>query len=126
MTIPARHTLTFLLLAASVLQCVPASGTEFLRITSDDENGPLALQAAIATYRPINGRGAMISVDLVAALHVAEPSYYAELNRRFASYDSVLYELIASQGTSVPVGGLENPGQGQGLVFQGTAHTDSS
>jgi hypothetical protein len=37
-----------------------------------------------------------LRVDLVAAVHLADPAYYAELNRRFRQYDAVLYELVAA------------------------------
>ena len=45
------------------------------------------------------------AVDLVAAVHVAEGSYYRQLNREFRKYDAVLYELVAPEGTKVPKGG---------------------
>ena len=41
------------------------------------------------------------SVDLVSAIHIGEPEYYAELNDRFRDYDTLLYELVAPQGTIV-------------------------
>ena len=89
--------------------CTSASAGEsaFLRIAQDEHGEPIALQASIVTYRPASSRDEMISVDLVSALHIADLSYYAELNRRFASYDSVLYELIAPAGTVIPAGGPE-------------------
>ncbi len=33
-------------------------------------------------------------LDLVAAVHLAEPTYYQALNKRFQGYQAVLYELI--------------------------------
>lgn len=33
-------------------------------------------------------------VDLLGAIHLGEASYYEELNRRFAEYDSLLYEAV--------------------------------
>ena len=33
-------------------------------------------------------------VDLVGVVHIADASYYQELNRRFDAYDSVLFELV--------------------------------
>ena len=41
---------------------------------------------------PVQGQ---LRVDLIAAVHVADREYYERLNRIFAGYDSVLYELIA-------------------------------
>ena len=49
-------------------------------------------------------QGQPISVDLVAAVHVADAAYYDQLNRRFEKYDAVLYELVAPEGTVVPRG----------------------
>ncbi len=36
-------------------------------------------------------------VDLVSAVHVADASYYADLQSRLESYDRVLYELVADK-----------------------------
>ena len=33
-------------------------------------------------------------VDLIGVVHIADAAYYQELNRRFAAYDSVLFELV--------------------------------
>lgn len=54
------------------------------------------LDVAIARYVD-RERG--VEVDLVSAVHVGEPGYYAEITRRFAAYDAVLYELVAPEGT---------------------------
>ena len=71
-----------------------ASDTTFARVATDDNDEPRALQLAITTYTPTNAeRG--ISVDLVGAIHIGDPSYYAELNERFEDYDVLLYELVA-------------------------------
>jgi len=48
------------------------------------------VDTAITTYRSPGG----VTVALVAALHIADPSYYKLLNRRFEEYDTVLYEMI--------------------------------
>jgi len=81
--------------------------TRFLRLTR--ENGALkALEVAIVHCVPKNGGQKAPTVDLVAAVHVAEPDYYAELNKRFAKYETVLYELVAPEGTRVV------PGRGKG------------
>ena len=44
----------------------------------------------------------------MAAVHVADKSYYQELNKRFAGYDVVLYELVAPKGTRIPKGGRKD------------------
>ncbi len=45
-----------------------------------------------------------LRVDLVSVIHIAEQSYYEELNKRLRRYDVVLYELVAPEGTRVTPG----------------------
>ena len=71
--------------------------------TADDR--PLALEAAIVHCVPADRSKTGPTVDLVAAVHVADKKYYDQLNREFAGYDVVLYELIAPEGTKIPKGG---------------------
>lgn len=78
--------------------------TKFLRVTRDRDRQPLTLETAIVRYVPESGEGG-VAVDLVAAVHLGEKSYYRELNKRFADYDVVLYELVAEKGTRIPKGG---------------------
>ena len=77
-----------------------ADGTEFIRVTEDDQGQPLALQLAIASYAPGNG-ASDVRVDLVSAIHIGDEEYYEELNDRFKAYDALLYELIAPKGATV-------------------------
>ena len=49
-----------------------------------------------ATVRRIAERQSP-TVDLIAAVHIADKAYYERLNREFAGYDVVLYELIAPE-----------------------------
>ena len=56
-----------------------------------------------------------VRVDLVAAVHIADKSYYQELNKRFAGYDAVLYELVAPEGTRIPKGGRKDKRAGNML-----------
>ncbi len=67
--------------------------TTFVRVTEDDQDQPLALQVAIASYSPRTGRD--IRVDLISAIHIGDSDYYAALNNLFRNYDALLYELIA-------------------------------
>jgi hypothetical protein len=74
---------------------------EFARVAVDDQNQPTALQMSIVRYVPAaNDR--LLEVDLVGAVHIGDPSYYAELNTRFRDYDAVLFELIAPQDALAP------------------------
>jgi hypothetical protein len=48
------------------------------------------LDTSIVTMR--NARGQ--EIDLISAVHVGSPEYYGTLNKKFKTYDVVLYELI--------------------------------
>jgi len=76
------------------------SNTVFARIATDDHDRPRALQMSVVTYEPADGKD-ILSVDLVSAIHIGDPSYYAELNERFGEYDVLLYELVAPQDAGV-------------------------
>lgn len=75
--------------------------TDFLRIKSDENDKPVSLQLANARYVPINGIPNGMYVDLISAVHIADKSYYENLNELFKTYDVVLYELVAEEGTRV-------------------------
>lgn len=70
---------------------------EFARIDHDADQRPRALQMSIASYVPVGG-DRLLQVDLVGAIHIGDPAYYAELNERFRDYDVLLYELVAPEG----------------------------
>lgn len=92
--------------SASAKQTSAATtATKFLRILRDDDDRPLAMQTAIVHYGTSEKTDQGITVDLVAAVHIGEKSYFAEINRRLRDYDVVLYELVAPEGTRVPQGG---------------------
>ena len=90
-------TLTLLLPAAAGAQA-PAPDDEYLRLANDEAGAPASLQAPIIAFEPADGEPQGLRVDLVGAIHVADSSYYAALNDRFAGYDAVLYELVAPEG----------------------------
>lgn len=82
-----------------------ASPPKFIRVKRDDSNQPLAMETAVVRFTGGNRPG--VSIDLVGAVHIADQAYYDELNKLFASYDVVLYELVAPEGTKVPKGGRQ-------------------
>lgn len=89
----------------------PAIGEKWVRLLKDKDDEPVALETAIVRYVQaddfVEGKPAdeyEEYVDLVGAVHVADKRYYRDLNRRFKGYDSVLYELVAPEGTVVPRG----------------------
>ncbi len=88
---------------------------EFLRVTHDATRRPIALETAIVSYaEPPNAaaaRGAEpVEVDLVAAVHIGSRRYYDSLDRLFADYDAVLYELVAPEHARVPKPGRKPSG----------------
>jgi hypothetical protein len=89
----------------------PALGEKWVRLLTDADDEPLALETAVIRYVKeddvIDGQPSdeyEQYVDLVAAVHVGDARYYRDLNRRFKRYDAVLYELVAPEGTVVPRG----------------------
>ncbi len=87
--------------------------TEFLRIKKDEKDVPVSLQLANARYVPESGIPNGMYVDLISAVHIADKSYYENLNELFKSYDVVLYELVAEEGTKV---GDKNAGEGKSFL----------
>ncbi len=87
-----------------------ADAGKYLRIVRDRKDRVVGLETAIVSFRPAGPGAADVRVDLVAAVHVADKSYYQELNKRFKEYDVVLYELVAPQGTRIPKGGRKDKG----------------
>jgi len=66
---------------------------EFARVDRDGDDRPRALQMSIASYVP--AADSLLRVDLVSAVHIGDPAYYQELNRRFRDYDVLPYEPVA-------------------------------
>jgi hypothetical protein len=66
-----------------------AEASKFLRFVPDDTDGG-KLQTSIVTYR--NDQG--VTVDLIGAVHIADPEYFQALSARFDDYDAVLFEMV--------------------------------
>jgi hypothetical protein len=79
----------------------PKQTPQFLRLTRDKSNAPLALETAIMRLAPAAGAPTP-TVDLVAAVHIADPAYFRQLNRELQAYDAVLYELVAPEEMKTP------------------------
>jgi hypothetical protein len=68
----------------------PAEPIDYMRYSRvDDERGRLEVQ--LVRFADAGGR----EVTLVPAVHVADGAHYDALNQRFATFEKVLYELIA-------------------------------
>ncbi len=73
---------------------------EFIRFTDKGQKEGL-LETAIVTYEGKQGE----VVELIAAVHIADQSYYQQLAKLFKGYDSLLYELIKPKGSLPPKSG---------------------
>lgn len=67
--------------------------TDFLRLV-ESEKGMGRLETAIVTYE---GKGG-VTVDLIGVVHIADKSYYRDLDRRLVAYDKLLYEMVSPKG----------------------------
>ncbi len=78
------------------------SGLKFVRVLREDKKTPVALQTAVVTYTSDLPELKGVSVTLIGAVHIAEASYYSELNNLFKSYDVLLYEMVTDPKVGVP------------------------
>lgn len=73
----------------------------FIRIRKDTKGRHKALETSITRYETKNKDGDRVVVDLIGVVHIGEQEYYQDLNRRFESYDGLLFELVAPEGTVI-------------------------
>jgi hypothetical protein len=109
----------FLLFGTAALAAEPPAKPEkdrFLRLTRDAAQTPVTLETSIVSLAAGNGPKNSPRVDLIAAVHIGDKAYYAELNRLFRSYDAVLYELIASEKLKAPAPGAIRPTSALSMV----------
>lgn len=106
-----RPLLASLLLATAL----PAQEPDYLRYV-EDKDGSSSLQTAICTFT--NAAGA--TVDLVGAVHIADKTYFTDLNQRFKGYDAVLYELVG--GPMPKEGNLSDRPQDPKLAWIASMH----
>lgn len=89
---------------------------KWVRYAEDPSGDPLGMQTSIVRYQK---PGETSYVDLVGAIHVGDAKYYAELNRRFAKYDALLYELVAPEGTRIEKGAVASDRHPLGMLQGG-------
>ncbi|MDB6069899.1 MAG: signal peptide protein [Verrucomicrobiales bacterium] len=63
---------------------------DYVRIAEDAAS--TRLEVCVTTFTLPDGR----NIDLFGVVHLADASYYKELNRRLGTYDSVLFELVGN------------------------------
>lgn len=88
-----------------------AADATFIRFTDDGEGEGL-LETAIVTYEGKGGE----EVELISAVHVADASYYADLEKQFGRYDSLLYEMVKPKGAKPPAPGRRSLGESSSIV----------
>lgn len=123
---PSRH--TRLLVALGALLASVAVGEMFVQPTTkpaatytqgqflrmvDDDNRP-RLEVSVVTLKGKDG----FTVDLVSAVHIADSSYFQDLNHRFPGYDAVLYEMVKPKGAPAPERGQKS-GSGVSALQRG-------
>jgi hypothetical protein len=101
-------------LCAQVLAQADAVDSRFVRFIPGAESWQGQLQTAVVSYE--NDQG--ISLDLAAAIHIGEASYYEALNSYFGSRDAVLYELIAEPSVRPGPGTVNTGGSSLGVLQQ--------
>lgn len=79
--------------------------TDFLRVENNDRHA--RLQVGVTRYERDG-----VTVDLLGAVHIADAAYYADLNKRFTSYDALLFEMIG--GEKLVAGKFPEPAGGAG------------
>ena len=65
--------------------------SDFLRFVENEDGAQL--RTSIVTYKRDDG----VRVHLVGALHIAEKSYFKDLQKTFKDYDALLYELVGDR-----------------------------
>ncbi|MFK7864848.1 MAG: hypothetical protein AB8B95_11555 [Pseudohongiellaceae bacterium] len=89
-----RHLLAWFIAALSCLSSAAEdSATQFIRFLDDEGQWHGRLQTAIVSYHNEAG----VTVNLVAAVHLADTDYYDQLNKYFSTQGAVLYELVAEK-----------------------------
>ncbi|MFM8414550.1 MAG: hypothetical protein ACKOCX_07475 [Planctomycetota bacterium] len=94
---------------------VAGDAVEFLRLSRDAAGELVSLDTSIVEYTEDRRAAARagrkpVTVDLVAAVHLGGADYYETLDRLFADYDAVLYELVAPENDRVPKPGRKPSG----------------
>jgi hypothetical protein len=86
----------------------PTADNPYIRIVKGEDKKPLALETSVIRFEGREGtKYAGRIVDLVGVIHIGQAGYYEELDGRLKSYDAVLYELVAPDGTRIRPEDLE-------------------
>lgn len=81
---------------------VAKKASEYVRVRNNAAGRPAALETSIVRYTGVDGSTHEdVEVDLIGVVHIGEKEYYEELQKRLRTYDVVLYELVAPDGTRI-------------------------
>ncbi len=69
---------------------------QYIRVLSEGKSS-ISLQVALVRFVPRGATDLSRYVDLVGAVHIADQSYFQDLNQRFEDYDVVLYEMVLEE-----------------------------
>lgn len=70
--------------------------SSFIRINRNHLGEPLTLQTAVVTYSS-QVPGVDVEVDLIGVIHIADRSYYLDLQEHFTRYDKLLFEVVSNE-----------------------------
>ncbi len=68
---------------------------QMMRLQGLEQDAAGVLEVPVVRYESTVGLAKGARLDFIGAVHIGDESYYRDLNRRFKSYDGVLYELVA-------------------------------
>jgi len=80
-----------------------SKGSEpFIRISRTDDKKVKALETSVVRFEGSPGTAYEgRAVDLFGVVHIGQKEYYQEIDRLLATYEVVLYELVAPDGTRI-------------------------
>lgn len=80
----------------------------YVRLKKNEDGKEVAMQTAVVRFEGLPGtKYAGKTVDLFGVVHIGEKEYYDDVDQRLSTYDSVLYELVAPDGTRIRPEDLE-------------------
>jgi len=88
-------------------KALPGKDRDYVRYVGDDKRGKL--QTVIVTMEKGD-----VHLDLVGAVHVADPEYYRTLTKLFAGYEELLFELVDGQKMKQDLEGGPKPAAKKG------------
>ncbi len=92
--------------------------TEFVRVRYSEKTPSrvIAMDTAVVHFESKSDGKDKTTVDLIGAIHIADADYYEKLNRLFAKYDVVLFELVAEDGTKLDPRETSQSEENPGLI----------